>query len=236
MLGTAKDLTEEGVPTPSEWKGTAPAPKRFPGVWSENIVWRILKNPTYIGNLTQKRSRKIGYKVDRKINLPPQEWVTIPSTHEAIIDPAIFAQAQGLLSLRSYQLREGTGHLLTGLVFCVDCGAPRTYVREGALSYMVCQGYRRGGRLGLCTAHSMREDRVVETVRRQLKGLARELGKETLQQAVLRDERTCISQRQLDAALRKLEANKKVAQSLYRDKALSMLTGVKFEELFHAAR
>ena len=106
---------------------------------------------------------------------------------------------------------------------------------QGASSYMVCQGYRRGVRLGRCTAHSMREDRVVETVRRQLKGLARELDKETLQQAVLRDEGTRISQRQLDAAPRKLEANKKIAQRLCQDKALSMLAEVEFEELFRAA-
>ena len=236
VLGTAKALTEEGIPTPSEWKGTAPTPKRFPGVWSENIVRRILKNPTYIGNLTQNRSRKIGYKVDRKITLPPQEWVTIPNTHEGIVDTAIFARAQELLSLRGYQPREGAGHLLTGLAFCADCGAPMTYVREGPRSYMVCQGYRRGGRLGLCTAHSMREDRVLETVRRQLRELAGGLDMEALQEAVLRDEGAAPSRRQLDAALRKLEANKKVAQSLYRDRALSVLTEREFEELFRAAR
>lgn len=233
VAGTAKVLTEQRVPTPSECKRTAPTQTRFPGVWSENIVRRILKNPTYIGNLTQNRSRKIGYKVDKKINLPPEEWITVPDTHEAIISPEVFEQAQEQLAVRSYLPQEGEGHLLTGLAFCADCGAPMTYMREsGSRTYMVCQGYRRGGRLGLCTAHCMREDFVIETIRQQLQTFARRLDAEALERSIVWGESRQQSTRQLDSVLRKLEANKKVAQSLYRDKATGMITEREFRELF----
>lgn len=237
VIGTAKSLTERGVPTPSECKQTAPTQMRFPGVWSDAIVRRILTNPTYTGNLTQNRSKKIGYKVDKKRNLPREEWMTVANTHEAIISPELFAQVQEMLAVRGYLPQAGDGHLLTGLVFCADCGAPMTYLRESdTRTYMVCQGYRRGGRLGLCTGHYMREDFVIETIRQQLQLLARKLDAEALGKSVTWNEGQRQTRRQLDSALRKLETNKKVAQSLYQDKAVGTITEQEFQELFQAVR
>ncbi len=237
VIGTAKSLTERGVPTPSECKRTAPTQVRFPGVWSDAIVRRILTNPTYIGNLTQNRSRKIGYKVDKKRNLPQEEWTTVPDTHEAIVSPELFAQVQEMLAVRSYRPQAGDGHLLTGLAFCADCGAPMTYLRESdTRTYMVCQGYRKGGRLGLCTGHYMREDLVIETIRQQLQMLAQQLDAEALGKSVTWNDGQQQTRRQLDCVLRKLEANKKVSQSLYQDKVVGTITKQEFQEFFQAAR
>ena len=237
VIGTAKALTQRGIPTPSECKGTAPTQARFPGVWNENIVRRILTNPTYIGNLTQNRSRKVGYKVDKKINLSQEKWITIPNTHQAIISTEQFIQVQETLAVRSYMPRGGEGHLLTGLAFCADCGAPMTYMRESdTRTYMVCQGYRRGGRLGLCTAHCMREDFVIETIRQQLKMFAQQLDAEALGKSIVWNESRQQNRRQLDTVLRKLEANKKVSQSLYSDKVTGVLTEREFKEFFDQSR
>lgn len=237
VIGTAKSLTERGVPTPSECKQTTPTQMRFPGVWSDAIVRRILTNPTYIGNLTQNRSRKIGYKVDKKMNLRQEDWTTVADTHEAIISPELFAQVQEILAVRNYLPQAGDGHLLTGLAFCADCGAPMTYLRESdTRTYMVCQGYRKGGRLGLCSGHYMREDFVIETIRQQLQMLSQQLDAEALEKSVTWNEGQQQARRQLDSVLRKLEANKKVAQSLYRDKAVGTINEREFQEFFQAAR
>lgn len=237
VIGTAKYLTEQGIPTPSELKGSYPTQTRFPGVWSETMVRRVLTNPTYIGNLTQNRSRKVGYKVDKKFNLPQEEWITVPGTHDGIIAPEVFAQVQEMLTVRSYTPEMGEGHLLTGLAFCAECGATMTYVRESdTRTYMVCQGYRRGGRLRLCTPHCMREEFVIAAIQQQLQALAQQLDAEALGRSVTWNEGRSQAQRQIDSLQRKLEANKKMAQSLYRDKAMETISEREFQELFDGIR
>ncbi|MBR2667265.1 MAG: recombinase family protein [Oscillospiraceae bacterium] len=173
VLGTAKRMTEWGILTPSDRRQGSGVGERTHGVWSEQTVRRILTNPTYAGHLTQNRSRKRSHKLEQRVRLPPSEWITVPHTHEAIVSQREFDCVQNILAARRYQRSGGEGHLLTGLAFCADCGAPMTYVRESETrTYLVCQGYRKGGRLHLCTGHWVREDRLFEQLRQVLTDLA----------------------------------------------------------------
>ncbi len=237
VIGTAKRLTEAGVITPSAVKGAGPTQMRFPGVWSDNMVRRVLTNPTYAGHLTQNRRRKIGYKVERYSNLPENEWITVKGTHEPLISQEDFDQAQEILQVRNYHRTRGGHHLLTGLAFCADCGSPMTYVKESPTrTYMVCQGYRKGGRLRLCSSHCVREDRVIEAIREKLRELARQLDAESLGTPRGLD----AARRQIDQRVRTLERQleqcRQVGSSLYRDKALGVLTEEEFTELFDENR
>ncbi len=173
VLGTAKRMTEWGIPTPSAWRRGNDVGDKTHNVWSEQTVRRILTNPTYSGHLTQNRSRKLSYKLDRRVLLPSSEWITVPHTHEAIVTQMEFDCVQSILAARSYRKSRGESHMLTGLVYCADCGAPMTCVRESETrTYLVCQGYRRGGRLHLCTGHWVREDRLKDQLRNVLTALA----------------------------------------------------------------
>ena len=236
VIGVAKRLTEQEVPTPSQLKGTAQV--RFPGAWSDTMVRRILTNPTYAGHLTQNRSQKINYKVEARRQLPREEWVTIPNTHEPLVSQSNFDQVQELLRVRGYAPQaRGKGHLLTGLAFCADCGAPMTYVRESdTRTYMVCQGYRRGGRLRLCSSHCVREDAVVEAIRRELRQLSLTLDTEALTEGLdVEPERRRLLH-QMDLAQKQLEDCKTVGRSAYADKATGVLTPREFEEINGAVR
>ena len=168
VSGTARTLTARGIPTPSQYKKGTQC--RFPGLWSGTMVRRILTNPTYAGHLTQNRVKKVGYKVEKRVTLPREDWIVVPNTHQPLVSQQVFDRTQALLAVRSYIPRAGSGHLLTGLAFCADCGSPMTYVSgRGKTCYMVCQGSRRGG----CTSsHCVREDAVIETIRRRLAALA----------------------------------------------------------------
>ena len=95
----------------------------------------------------------------------------MPNTHQPLVSQAQFDAVQALLQARSYTPRAGGPHLLTGLVFCGGCGSPMTYQGDR----LVCQGYRRGGRLGLCTPHRVAEAQVVQALSTQLTRLARPL-------------------------------------------------------------
>lgn len=238
VLGVAKRLTEQGVPTPSAYKGDVNTQSRFPGVWSDSMVRRILTNPTYIGTLTQNRTRKINYKVDKRENLPPDQWIMVEHTHTPVIDRTVFEKAQELLSVRSYSSRAGGGgHLLTGLAFCAECGSPMTYVRESETrTYMVCRGYRSMGRLRLCTAHCVREDLVLRAIRLKLRQMVQLLDLEALANAIRPDDGDGQRRRQIASIQRKIERCKQVSARLYQDRAAALLREQEFLELFEQNR
>ncbi|WP_458862291.1 recombinase family protein [Acidaminobacterium chupaoyuni] len=84
--------------------------------WSGTMVRRIVTNPTYCGKLTQNRARKLSYKIAKKKNLPPEEWVVVPRTHEPIVSEAEW-RAAGKLMGKKKTGAEGT------LWECGRCGA-----------------------------------------------------------------------------------------------------------------
>ena len=59
MKRIAQRLTQEGVLTPSKQRQAQRGADR----WNDVMIKRILTNETYIGNLTQNRTRKINYKL-----------------------------------------------------------------------------------------------------------------------------------------------------------------------------
>lgn len=233
LSGTAKRLTERGIPTPSSYKGQKFTQKRFAGMWNDRIVKRILTSPTYAGHLTQNRTKKISHKVEKKINLPSDQWIIIPNSHEALISQKDFDRVQEMMSIRAYHSGERGTHLLTGLAYCAGCGSPMTYVKESETrTYMVCQGYRRGGRLRLCGSHCVREDAVINFICRSLKSLAKSLIDETDIDAAVKNGRGYQQMiKQLDAARQELDANKKTALSLYKDKAAGIIKKDQYLEM-----
>lgn len=234
VAGVAKQLTEQGVPTPSQFKKSTQSQKRFPGAWNDTMVRRILTNPTYAGHLTQNRREKVNYKLKQRINLPREQWIVCPNTHEPVVSQAEFDQVQEMLEVRSYRgkkVREG--HLLTGLAYCAGCGSPMTYVQDSPTrTYMVCQGYRKGGRLHLCTSHCIREDQVLEAIRTQLRQLAQALDWQALQEAVERETPSAPPERQIQRAQNSLERLNRIMEQLYSDRADGLLEESEFKTLF----
>lgn len=238
VLGTAKRLTEQGIPTPSQWRALGPKQQRFVGLWSDTMVRRILTNPTYAGHLTQNRSQKVNYKVNKKVSIPQEKWITVQNTHEPMICQQEFDRVQEMLATHSYVSQSsGAGHLLTGLAFCADCGSPMTYVKESETrTYMVCKGHRMGGRLKTCTSHCAREDYVLAAVQTALRHLSQRLDAEAMVQGVSQNCNREQRLRQMETARRRLEGCKRVAQSLYTDKATGALRPAEFDELFQRNR
>lgn len=163
--GTAKALTAQGVPTPSRRRGKTCGS----GAWSAQMVRRILENPTYAGHLTQGRVRTLSYKVRRRVALPKEEWAVVRDTHAPLVDQRTFDRVQAMLRVRSYRPTASAPHVLTGLAFCGDCGAPMAHVRDGSRAYLVCSSYRKGRG---CTAHRIREDAVLAAAAERLRRLA----------------------------------------------------------------
>ena len=182
------------------------------------MVRNILSNPTYAGHLTQNRCRRLGPKLPQKQALPQEEWITVEGTHPALVSQEEFEQAQQLLEKRSYRRAGHPPHLLSGLAFCAQCGAAMTYVRESPQrTYMVCQGYRRGGK-ETCTPHRIREDEALDMLGQALRRFTQEnLDTASLLQAVT----SRVSHGDKDRQERdiRLERNHRMRRQLYRDTA-----------------
>ena len=69
-------------------------------VWKPYSVRRILNNEIYTGVLQQGKTRKINYKLNKRINLNKEEWVCCEETVPAIISKEQFMYANISLSNR----------------------------------------------------------------------------------------------------------------------------------------
>ena len=149
----ARWLDGKGIPPPSVKRGSNTAH------WSDTVVKRILTNPTYCGDLTQNRSRKINYKVDRRRVLPAGEWITVRNTHEPLVSRHVFERVQAGIQRRT----PGPEHPLSGFLFCASCGSRMSFVSRGRYSYAVCGGWKRSGGKR-CRSHCCREDELIRAV------------------------------------------------------------------------
>ncbi|MBR5236238.1 MAG: recombinase family protein [Clostridia bacterium] len=156
----AQALTEKGVETPSLSSKN--------NKWNTTTIRRILSSPTYAGHLTQNKSRKINYKLNQKITLPKETWITVEGTHEAIISQREFETAAKRLGNRHYNNRNRgkENHLLSGVVYCADCGSKMSFMYSGNHCYIVCSKWRKGQ--GRCTSHCIREEFVEKYVMKKL--------------------------------------------------------------------
>jgi len=234
-LGIANKLSSYGVPTPSQSKNLKATQQRNKGVWSEVTITRILTNPTYIGNLTQNRGRKVNYKVDSRINLPYAEWIIVENTHEPIISKEDFDMARRIMAKKNYVYKDNKpAHLLTGIAKCGSCGGSMTFAKESPTrTYLVCYTWRKHAKLGLCTSHSMRESyaeqQIIETLRETA---TKHINKAKLLAGAQKDNSYVISaQREIAELDRQLEQIKDIISNLYKDKVKGIVSELDYMEM-----
>ena len=138
LYAIAERLTRDGVPCPS-----AADPKRNShrsGIaWSKSAVRSILRNPRYTGREVWNKQRRdetlidvedvaLGHETKLRWN-DTDDWIwSTHATHDAIIDPDVFARAQQIAGVgaqraaRRVNRRKNT-YLLRGLLRCGACGA-----------------------------------------------------------------------------------------------------------------
>ena len=162
--------------------------------WNESTIRRILTCETYAGNLTQNQSKTISYKVTawpRARNPPPPSITNQPSQ-----------MAQQLFKTRSSPREPKDRHLLSGLVFCGDCGSPMTFVKDGPRTYLVCSSSRRDP--GSCTTHCVREEEEERTLLDSLRKLSEGIQPQSLYPEFPRKSRE-LAARELRSAKEQLE-------------------------------
>jgi len=161
----AKKLNEMGKPSPSEYKRQCGIKycsgfkSNGKSTWRSNQILRILKNELYTGDLIQKKRQKINYRIKKIRDVPPEQWIRVKNTHEAIISREDFDLAHEVLKMDTCAPKgQENIRIFSGLVRCGDCGRNmlrRTH-KSGTREYIYfhCGAYIRG--LG-CSPHYITE-------------------------------------------------------------------------------
>jgi site-specific DNA recombinase len=129
-------LTQDGVKTPSQWKGkigkgARPAASK----WQNVTISDILRNSAYMGKVTQRTKIYVkGMCIDdngkkrkgRSVERPESDWIT--QTCPLIIPEEEFRQAQDRIKhQRIIPKRKWDGYedhfLLSGMIKCLECGS-----------------------------------------------------------------------------------------------------------------
>ena len=177
LIKIALALNNEKISSPRAHKKQTSNYKGRDGeldVWSFETIKYILTNPTYSGNVTQNRYTKINYKTEKLKKVSRESWITVNDTHEGIIDEETFQHVQEIFGVRDYETKyapkDGVRHLLSGMIFCGDCGSRMTFVTSGAKTvYAICSRYKNHK---MCTRHSIPEKELEASVIDNLKKIA----------------------------------------------------------------
>lgn len=132
--------------------------------WGTSTVSHLLTRQEYLGRTVNFKTYRKSYKQKKKLTRDPSEWQIFENTHEAIIDQETFDIVQRIRDGRRRLTLMGEMPILSGMVFCADCGAKLYQVRGRKLpqsEYMVCATYRKKGK-EVCPSHQIRNSVIEE--------------------------------------------------------------------------
>ena len=165
-----KRLNEAGILTPSHYKASCGLIKHEnlmgSGAWQTMTVSKILADAVYTGDMVQGKTTIIGH---RQVPTPPEDWIVVRGTHEALVSRELFAQAQVARErVASRHARTAkvpyTENLLRRRVFCGCCGKPLHRERHGGNYFYRCISNDRIKKDACPRSVSVREDRLFQTI------------------------------------------------------------------------
>ena len=197
----AKRLMAEKVEKPSYYQATRQRGNfktmcdfETPYNWTGGSVVRILERPEYMGDTVNFRSHKESYKDKKAVKNSSEDILIFQDTHEPIIDRRTWYLVQELRKTVRRVDASGEGSLLTGKLYCADCGGKMHYRRgttragrdwrgipNGEVQHTSagfnCSTYNSSRKQyrQVCCSHSIKEDTVkqliLETIRFALKSV-----------------------------------------------------------------
>lgn len=142
--------------------------------WLASTVGSMLSKPEYLGHTVNFRSCKKHYKDKKRTWRAPEDWLIFENTHEPIVDEATWNTVQEIRKTKRRYNHYGEPNILTGLVYCPDCGKPmyehhcRKASNQQILKYdrYECSTYSQMVKRNknLCISHSISRQSLTEIV------------------------------------------------------------------------
>lgn len=127
-------------------------------IWATATVFHMLSRPEYAGHTANFKTYRKSFKNKKMMMRDPSEWLIFENTHDAIIDQETYDTVQRIREGRRRWTPMGEMPILSGMLFCADCGS-KMYQRRGRKvsheqEYFVCARYRK--KKNGCTNHSIK--------------------------------------------------------------------------------
>lgn len=235
-------LNDLGVQNPTKYKMDHGEKCRVPTsktyeMWNKTTIWRILRNEMYTGVMVQGTKRKASYKSKTLLDVPRDQWFRVEGTHEPIIDRQTFDTVQRMMNLRSRTSGDGTAHVLSGFVHCMDCGATMsktTSIRENGTRhpYLRCRVYAESGSKKKCTRHGIRLDFLIDLVSERIRKYVDEyfdVGELDLRPK--KNVRISALEKEYNSACTQVEKISTAIKGLYMDKIAGIIRDDQFMDL-----
>ena len=243
----AKELTRRQIENPvahARKQGLTLPAKALnddPCSWHDSTVARLLTRVEYLGHTANFKTYRKSYKNKKQMHNERSEWQIFENTHEAIIDQETFDIVQKIRDGRRRLTPMGEMPILSGMLFCADCGAKLYQVRgrgwEHSKEYFVCATYRK--QKGKCSSHQIRnvviEQLLLDDIRRAT-SYAREHEDEFVrlvtQKSKQETERNLReSKKELEAAKARVTKLDGIIQRLYEDNIEGKVSDERFAKL-----
>ena len=212
-----------------------------PYLWRDTTVTHILSRMEYIGHTVNFKTYRKSYKNKKQMHNDPSQWQIFKDTHEAIVDEAVFEIVQKIRDGRRRVTPMGEMPILSGMLFCADCGAKLYQVRgrgwEHSKEYFVCATYRKikGG----CSSHQIRnvviEEALLDDIRR-ITAFAKERETEFLEMVTNKtkaalDRSLRDNKRELEQATQRIRKLDEIIQRLYEDNLEGKISDERFAKM-----
>ena len=241
----ATQLTERHILNPYSYAKAhginLPINGRNRGIWNPEAVSKILSRQEYLGHTVNFKTYRKSYKQKKRCVRAPSEWLVFENTHEAIIDRETFDIVQRIRDGRRRVTPIGEMPVLSGMLFCADCGAKMYQVRQRGWKYerehFVCATYRKvkGG----CSSHNIKnvavEKLLLDNIR-WLASYAKSHEDEFVQMVVRKsqaelDKSIRSSKRELEQAQSRIPILDGIIQRLYEDNVSGKISDERFAKL-----
>ena len=203
-------------------------------------VAHILSRQEYIGHTVNFKTYRKSYKCKKQLHNDPSEWQVFENTHEPIVTKEVFDIVQRIRDGKRRRTPMGEMPILSGMVFCADCGRKLYQVRCSTMKqkeYMVCSGYRKIR--GACTSHQVRnevlEDLLLEKIRNIIAFVGRH--EDMFVRLVTENEQNKLDRslrdgkRELDQAKARMHKLDEIIQKLYEDNVDGKISDDRFSKM-----
>ena len=209
--------------------------------WSDSTISHMLSQMQYLGHTVNFKTYRKSYKQKKRLDNDPSKWQIFENTHEAIIDQETYDIVQRIRDGRRRWTPMGEMPVLSGMLFCADCGAKLYQVRkrgwDHSQEYFVCASYRKIK--GACSSHRIKnvvvEELLLEGIR-NITAYAKEHEDEFVEM-VTKKKRAELNRslrdgkRELEQAQARIQKLDEIIQHLYEDNLAGKISDERFAKM-----